>query len=45
MLNFIKGLFCLLKEHDPVIRYRGITVLGYKCRNCGYRWYEKRRRN
>jgi len=42
--NWIKGKLCTNKTgHEPRQRYDGLSVIGYECRYCGYRWYEKRK--
>lgn len=43
--NFIIGKLCSAKEHEPVVRYSGMCVIGYECAHCGYRWYEGRHKN
>jgi hypothetical protein len=32
-------------NHFPIETYTGMTVIGYTCHGCGYRWYEKRKTN
>jgi len=43
MFNWFKKFFCKLPEHDGVVTYVGMSVLGKKCSGCGYKWYEKKR--
>jgi len=45
MPNFMKKWFCKLPTHDPIVRYNGMSVIGYKCTGCGYEWYEDRGRD
>jgi hypothetical protein len=47
MINWILGSFVHKKDvegHIAEKTYDGMSVLGYKCSKCGYRWYEKRQR-
>lgn len=44
-MNWLKGIFVHKvndSEHPAIIRYHGITTIGYICANCGYKWYVKR---
>lgn len=48
MINWIKGKLIHKKnskDHFPVETYAGMSVIGYTCNGCGYRWYEERVRN
>ena len=45
MKNWFKGKFIHKKndkKHFPVETYSGMTVIGYRCNGCGYKWYVKR---
>lgn len=42
LINWFKGKTCPSKKHKGFTRYRGISVIGYECEYCGYRWYKKR---
>jgi len=44
MLNWIKQFFCKLPKHEPILRYNGMNILGCVCKECGYKWYEDRKR-
>jgi len=44
MFNFFKKFRCKSPHHIPVVRYRGMCVDGYVCADCGYQWYEKKKR-
>jgi len=44
ILNVLKKSRCKSPGHIPVIRYVGICVDGYQCADCGYQWYEKKKR-
>ena len=44
-MNWYIGLFKHKKndpKHKAVVRYNGMTCVGYVCEACGYKWYEKR---
>ena len=48
MINWILGAFVHKKNnknHFAVETYDGMTVKGYECHGCGYKWYVKRKRN
>jgi hypothetical protein len=48
MLNYFKGKFIHKennKEHVAVETYTGMSVIGYTCNGCGYKWYEKRNKD
>ena len=42
MPNFMRKWFCKLPNHNAKLKYSGMNVLGYKCKCCGYEWYEPR---
>ena len=43
MINWLKGLFLHKDndEHTGIPTYFGMSVTGYTCSKCGYKWYEK----
>jgi hypothetical protein len=46
MINWILGTFVHKtddKSHVAIKTYGGMSVVGYKCSKCDYRWYEKRK--
>ena len=45
MINWLRGKFCKLPEHNAKLRYEGMFVFGYKCKSCGHEWYEPRHKN
>jgi transposase-like protein len=47
MPNWMLGIFVHKKNdknHFAVETYAGMTVTGYTCHECGYKWYVKRKR-